>query len=236
MKRVPPPVLLAFLLLGIPSVTFGQQPTAFIRTDLKDPRAPLIGQSALLITTTGIGIAEIGMPLTVLRNKTPELQAVEISSYLGDWDATAFKMGEETLFCLLHLPDSIPEQIGDILTTNPHFYTENGLRPGMRLEEAVQIAGKATLFTDDSMDSQEFVVFENMPFSNIKMCVKSKKGTQAGIYPAHSSLEKQPTAEVSVSAESETEDTTGKIITTQEYDKDAVIESITVTAVHESND
>lgn len=191
--------------------------------------APFKGRHAWLISSTGIGAAKIGMPVAVLKHKLGDKLVMEnISGVLGDFDAIRIALDGEVLFYLLHVPDFIPNKVGDIMTSNPKFSTEEGLKPGMTLEEAEKICGKAVLYYSENNDTEEFATFENQPFPNMRIRPRGASQGKAGVYEIKVPIATEP-ATIG-NAALEPEGVEGQVHSTARYQPGAIIESITVTS------
>lgn len=195
-----------------------------------DVLAPFKGRHAWLIGNTGIGAAKIGMPVAVLKHKLGDKLVMEnVSGVVGDFDAIRIGLDGEVLFYLLHVPDFVPDKVGDIMTNNPKFSTEEGLKPGMTLEEAEKICGKAVLYYSDNNEEDEFATFENQPFPNVRIRPRGVNQGKAGVYDLKVPIAAEPGAPIG-NASMEPEGVEGQVHSTDKFQPGAIIESITVTS------
>lgn len=139
-----------------------------------------------LISSTGIGIAKLGMTLGELKEIIGEDGKLQNeSSFMVDINAIAVRQNGSTQYYILYpagttLSDSEP--ITYLMTQNPRYRTEEGIGVGTKLQEAETIYGKATLSFHTLNESREYVSFANQQSQNISFRTGVDDLGFAGIY------------------------------------------------------
>ncbi|GAB4364567.1 MAG: hypothetical protein Kow00121_00340 [Elainellaceae cyanobacterium] len=169
-----------------------------------------------LISTGGIGKAQLGMTLGELKETLgAEAEFTVESPFITDFDAIAVREGGEVQYYILYLAG---ESFGDedviqgLFTDNPKFRTEAGVGPGTSIAQAEAAYGKATLSYNTQNESREYVRFEQQPSGNISFATGNANAEAAGYY----------------------QDSTEEYHETQEYQENALIQSVLVVCLTEN--
>ena len=139
-----------------------------------------------LISSTGIGIAKLGMTLRELKDILGTDRTLQNeSSFMVDINAIAVIQNGSTQYYILYpagttLSDSAP--ITYLMTKNHRYRTQQGIGVGTRLQEAETIYGEATLFFNTVNESREYVSFANQQSQNIRFRTGIDDLGFAGIY------------------------------------------------------
>ena len=148
------------------------------------------------VSEQGLGVAQLGMTLGELKQALPDLEFIEQSPFIVDFDAIAVRHQEETLFYILHLAGSPLEdsdRIQGLLTDHSMFKTTEDVGVGTPIHAAEVPYGKAILSYNTGNESREYVRFENHPATNISFGTQKHVISQdsaslapAGIYETSS--------------------------------------------------
>jgi hypothetical protein len=137
-----------------------------------------------LITSTGIGQAQLGMTLGDLRLALRDnAELVEQSPFMVGFDAIAIVQDEIVQYYVLYLagePLTDDDIIQGLLTDNPAYKTAEGVGPGTLIQESEVVYGQATLSYHTDNESREYVRFEHQPASNLSF--GTGVGGDAGVY------------------------------------------------------
>lgn len=137
-----------------------------------------------LITPERMGAARLGMTVGELKRVMPAA-TYRIAVLPDTPSAVAVRQGDKDLFYFVTEADSskLPadgERINFLITNNPRYHTETGVRPGSLLAEAVKANGKAQLYY--SPDA-EYAKFSGGPAGRLGFVVAGPGGRgPAGIY------------------------------------------------------
>lgn len=139
----------------------------------------------LIISTQGIGNAQIGMTYGELKNKLGDSFDFQIvAPFMVDIDAIAVSTFGEIQYYLLYLSSETFNDnsvIEMIMTENPNYSTAEGIAVGTLIKKAEEIYGKATFSYSTYNESREYVKFEKQP-SNIWFRPTANNDGFAGIY------------------------------------------------------
>jgi hypothetical protein len=142
--------------------------------------------SSTLISSDGIGDAQLGMTLGALKQKLGSEAEFKVQSpFIVDFDAIAVSQSGSVQYYILYLADQSFEDddvIQGLLTENPTFQTVESVGPDTSIQQAEQAYGKATVSYSTSNESREYVRFERQPASNISFSTGTAGETSAGVY------------------------------------------------------
>jgi hypothetical protein len=141
-----------------------------------------------LISTRGIGAAQLGMTLGELKNTLgPNAEFTVESPFITDFDAIAVRRnGEDAVaYYVLYLAgETLTDEdvIQGLLTDHPNFETAEGVGPGTAIVEAEEAYGAASLSYNVLNESREYARFERQPANNISFSTGNGNQNPAGIY------------------------------------------------------
>jgi len=168
------------------------------------------------ISTTGLGVAQLGMTLGTLKQQMGEGVEFEAQpNFMVDFDAIAVRRSGELLFYILHLtnqPFTDADSIQGLTTDNPLYKTEDGVGPGVSLQEAETRYGEATLSYNTDNEGREYVRFAEQSAPNLSFATGNSNAETAGIYASP----------------------TGGYNETQDYKEGATIQSVLVVCLSET--
>ena len=154
----------------------------------------------VLISSSGIGKAKLGMTLGQLKQISPDTKFEVISSFTVDTNAIAVTKKDIVQYYILypvettsHSNGATPsdeDPITTLLTNNDNYQTEAGIKAGMPIKEAEEIYGNAVLAYNTEGESREYVTFEDQKPKNIRFRTSNFKSTAdgtefSGIYPKY---------------------------------------------------
>ena len=187
--------------------------------EVDDDAASVSIDTAYLISSDGIGVAQLGMSFGELKQALPDdVEYIIESPFIVDFDAIAVRQNDETRFYLLYLAgESFTDEdiIQGLMTTNSAYKTAEGIGVETSIYEAEEVYGEATLSYSLANESREYVRFENHPGGNLAFGVYGG-GAEAADY---SGIYANPAAEYNE---------------TQDYVEDATIQTILVVCVAEA--
>lgn len=139
------------------------------------------------ITVNSIGIAKIGMTFGELKKSLAKGITLEVKdNFAVDFSAIAVKKQGKVQF---YIPYTRKNKLGDedainyLVTDNPIYKTEQGVRPGMTIKQAARIYGPAKLILSRDNASKEIIRFAKQPADLTFYGVRSGDQNLAGIYP-----------------------------------------------------
>lgn len=172
--------------------------------------------NSTLISSTGIGAAQLGMTLGALKDTLgSDAEFTVESPFIVDFDAIAVHKDGKVLYYILYLAGANfgdEDVIQGLLTENPQFKTAEGVGAGTTLADAEAAYGKATLSYNTQNESREYARFEKQPANNLSFATGNGNQNLAGIYSSP----------------------TGEYNETKEYRPDATIQSVLVVCLNET--
>ncbi len=192
MKRI---ILLALLLLSAcQAKTINTQSEDANSTEsgvkISQVNAATTVKEKVLISSSGIGKAKLGMTLGQLKQISPDTKFEVISSFTVDTNAIAVTKKDIVQYYILypvgttsHSNGSTPSDDGlitTLLTDNDNYQTEAGIKAGMPIKEAEEIYGNAVLTYNTEGESREYVTFEDQKPKNIRFRASTFKSTANG--------------------------------------------------------
>jgi hypothetical protein len=140
-----------------------------------------------IITVNSIGIAKIGMTFGELKKSLANGITLEVKdNFAAEFSAIAVKKQGKVQF---YIPYTSKNKLGDedpinyLVTDNPNYKTEQGVRPGMTIKQAARIYGPAKLILSRDNASKEIIRFAKQPADLTFYGVRSGDQNLAGIYP-----------------------------------------------------
>ncbi|NJO66606.1 MAG: hypothetical protein HC832_03615 [Leptolyngbyaceae cyanobacterium RM1_405_57] len=112
----------------------------------------------LLISSEGVGLANLGMTLGELKQVLgAEAEFVVESPFMVDFDAIAVRQAGEVQFYILYLASETftdEDVIQGLMTDNPKFLTREAVGAGVAIAQAESVYGKATLSYNTQMKGE----------------------------------------------------------------------------------
>ncbi len=193
MKRI---ILLTLLLL---SACQAKTINAQSGVKISQVNAATTVKEKVLISSSGIGKAKLGMTLGQLKQISPDTKFEVISSFTVDTNAIAVSQKDIVQYYILYptgtasnprratLSDDDP--ITTLLTANDRYQTKAGIKVGTLIKEAEEIYGDAVL-TYNSEAESEYITFKEQNSENIRFRASSFKLIAngigfSGIYPKY---------------------------------------------------
>jgi len=139
-----------------------------------------------IISPEGIGNAKLGMSLGKLKQISDRnTEFKNEPNFMVDINAIAVSKSGVTQYYILYLAGttSHPDRITILMTDNPNYQTQEGVKVGTSIKEAEAIYGQATLSYNTASESREYVTFADRPDSRIKYRTNWLNVGFAGIYP-----------------------------------------------------
>ncbi len=186
MKRI---ILLALLLLSAcQAKTINTQSESGVK--ISQVNAATTVKEKVLISSSGIGKAKLGMTLGQLKKISPDTKFEVISSFTVDTNVIAVTKKDIVQYYILypvgttsHSNGATPSDddlITTLLTDNDNYQTAAGIKAGMPIKEAEEIYGNAVLAYNTEGESKEYVTFEDQKPKNIRFRASSFKSTANG--------------------------------------------------------
>jgi hypothetical protein len=123
--------------------------------------------SAHQITSTGIGVAKLGMSLKELKKRMGSGFEFPVqTNFMVDSDAIAITKAGKVQF---YIPYEVGSKFTDtsrieyLITENPEYRTKQGVGPGTRIRLAAKVYGRALLSYNDQNESREYIDFKQQP-------------------------------------------------------------------------
>ena len=146
----------------------------------------------ILISSTGIGKAKLGMTIQELKDISEQGTEFElISSFVNDTNAIAVSKNDIIQYYILSSVDSNarPDQvtstdqdtITSLMTNNNSFQTKEGIKVGTPIKEAEELYGNAILAHNIEGESQEYITFGKYNSENIKFRASYFKSISDGL-------------------------------------------------------
>lgn len=171
--------------------------------------------NASLISSKGIGSAQLGTPLWKLKETLGGKAEFTVKSpFIVDFDAIAVSQEGEVQYYILYLANqtfSDDNVIQGLYTDNPKYRTAEGVGPGIELKTAELAYGKATLAYNTQNESREYARFERQPANNVSFSTGNGNTDPAGNYTS----------------------TAGEYHETQSFKENATIKSVLVVCLTE---
>ncbi len=153
----------------------------------EDPELQPVETTAVLVTANSAGQIKLGMAVSEAR-ELMKSATFERSTEDGGLALITVSQDGETILRL-----STGEEVANsaidgkaivesIEVLSPDYRTEEGAHPGMSLEDAEKIHGKAVELVTSELEAREYVTFSRQP-SGLLFRLSNKNGT-AGIYKA----------------------------------------------------
>ena len=155
----------------------------------------------ILISSTGIGKAKLGMTIQELKDISEQDTEFElISSFVNDVNAIAVSKNDVIQYYILapagstaHPDKDTPtdqDTIRFLMTNNNSFQTKEGIKVGTPIKEAEELYGDAVLAYNIEGKSQEYITFGKYNSENIKFRASYFKLISdglgfSGIYPEY---------------------------------------------------
>ena len=140
----------------------------------------------LLISSQGIGDAQVGITYGELKNKLGDnFEFQVVSPFMVDIDAIAVSQSGKVQYYLLYLSsDTFDDNsiIEIIMTENSKYSTAEGITVGTSIKKVEQRYGQATFSYNINNESREYVEFAQQPASNILFRPTANNYGFAGIY------------------------------------------------------
>ncbi len=167
------------------------------------------------ITSTGIGVAKIGMTYQELKQQLGNGYDFQVkTSFLEGFEAIAVTKSGKVQYYIPYparTKFTNEDRIQHLMTDNPDYRTEKGVGPGTPIGQAASVYGGATLSFSKENESREFVGFGQQPNGLAFRPKPAKNRTFAGDYPESNS----------------------EYLKTKKYDVKAAIGQITVSCANE---
>lgn len=168
-----------------------------------------------LISPQGIGAAQLGMTLGVLKQQLSGAEFTVKAPFIVDFDAIAVQQNGEVQFYILYLAGQSftdNDVIQGLWTDNPNYQTPAGVGAGTPIATAEQAYGDVTLSYNTDNESREYARFANQPAGNLSFGTGNGSANPSGIYASP----------------------VGGYNETKEYRADAAIDSILVVCLTEN--
>ncbi len=149
--------------------------------------AAYLPEPAVPITATGIGPAQRGMTIGVLRAALPAGDTLGATApYMVDIDGMPITRNGDTLYHVLIIAGESSTDITaieNLATTSTKARTPEGIGPGSTIAEAAKKYGAPTLSYSTNDESREYAAFPRLP-SNVRFRVApaSDSAAYAGLY------------------------------------------------------
>jgi hypothetical protein len=167
------------------------------------------------ITSTGIGVARIGMSYQELKQQLGKGYDFQVkTSFMDGFEAIAVTRSGKVQY---YIPYPVgtkftnEDRIQHLITDNPNYRTEKGVGPGTPIGQAATVYGNATLSFSKANESREFIGFGQQPNGLAFRPKPSKNRNFAGDYP----------------------ESNNEYLKTKKYDAKAAIGQITVSCENE---
>ena len=191
MKRI---ILLALLLLSACQAKTINTQSEDVSTEsgvkISQVNAATTVKEKVLISSSGIGKAKLGMTLGQLKQISPDTKFEVISSFTADTNAIAVTKKDIVQYYILYPVETTSHSNGAtpsdddlitmLLTNNDNYQTEAGIKAGMPIKEAEEIYGNAVLAYNTEGESREYVTFEDQKPKNIRFRASNFKSTADG--------------------------------------------------------
>ena len=192
MKRI---ILLALLLLSAcqaKTINTQFEDAGSTESDVKisQVNAGTTVKEKVLISSSGIGKAKLGMTLSQLKQISPDTKFEVIPSFTLDTNAIAVTKKNIVQYYILYPVETTSHSNGAtpsdddpitmLLTDNDNYQTEAGIEAGMPIKEAEEIYGNAVLAYNTEGESREYVTFEDQKPKNIRFRASNFKSTADG--------------------------------------------------------
>lgn len=142
--------------------------TSLPKSKTKQNQYPKI-ESKYLISPAGIGEAKLGMTLGKLKQIADKDTQFKLKpNFMVDVEAIAVtRIGEVQYYVLFvtNTPPQDSDKITYLITQNPQYQTEAGIKVDSTIKQAEEIYGDASFSYNINNESREYVEFEQLPFN-----------------------------------------------------------------------